>query len=114
MTIKNAPHINPKKKEFWEAKIKEWEGSGLSKTRFFKEQSIAESSFGKWYKRLRENFNKNNDEVSFSPIKIEKEKIELSSPLLILLKGNIKISIPNNADKSTLKMLLEILGVLPC
>jgi len=114
MTIKNAPHINPKKKEFWEAKIKEWEGSGLSKTSFLKERSIAESSFGKWYRRLRENFKKNNNEVSFVPIKIGQEKMESNSPLLILLKGNVKISIPNNADESTLKMLLEILGVLPC
>ena len=48
------------KREIWEARIKAWEASGLSKVVFCKEQNITKSSFGKWYKRLSEKFKKND------------------------------------------------------
>jgi len=112
MSIKKS--FSENKKEFWEAIIKEWKISGLSKTLFCKQRSIAESSFGKWYRRLKENFKKNNPEVAFVPITIKKEKSESGSPLLLVLKDNIKITIPKDTDAPTLKMLLEMLGVLPC
>jgi hypothetical protein len=112
MPTKSKPHIIENKKEIWEARIKEWEASGLSKALFCKKRSLSKSSFWKWYGRLAENFKK--DKFSFIPIKIKKGEIELSSPLLILLKGDIKIAIPKDVNASTLKMLLETLGVLPC
>jgi len=102
------------KKEMWEERIKAWEASGLSKVVFCKKQNITKSSFGKWYKRLSEKFKKNVHDVSFVPIKIKKDKIESSSPLLIVLKDNIKIVIPNDVNVPTLKMLLEVLGILSC
>lgn len=114
--IMSTKIVNKKqnKKELWKARIKAWETSGLSKSDFCKEQHIPHSSFWKWYKRLSEKFKKEARDISFVPIKIKKEKIESNSPLLILLNGNIKIAIPNDVDMSTLKILLEVLGVLSC
>ncbi len=114
MPIKNTPRINPKKKEYWEAKIKEWSASGLSKILFCKERGITGSAFGKWYKRLVKDLQKNTHETSFVPIKIKNLGIKTESPLYLLLKHDIKVSIPNDVNRSTLKMLLEMLGVLPC
>ena len=73
MSIKKS--FSENKKEFWEAIIKEWKISGLSKTLFCKQRSIAESSFGKWYRRLKENFKKIIQKLPLFRLPLKKKKV---------------------------------------
>jgi hypothetical protein len=68
------------KREVWEARIKAWGASGLSKSVFCKEQNITKSSFWKWYRRLSEKFKKNVHDIFFVPQPIPKS---IASPGLL-------------------------------
>ena len=114
MQPKNKQNYYTARKEYWEAIFQEWKVSGLTKRLFCEQKNIASSSLHKWIKRLEKSHQAVHSDSLFLPITVRKEKINPDSSLMLLLKGGVSLSISEDVNKSALKILLEVLGVLPC
>jgi len=106
------------KKVYWQNLIREWEESGMSQAAFCRTRNITHSNFFMWRRRLAAESTPPLSAV-FAPVKIKQEDIMLckptsSTPVRLILKNNVRLEIASGIDKATLKVVLDVLGVLPC
>lgn len=106
------------KKVYWQNIIREWEKSGMSQAAFCRTRNITHSNFFVWRKRLAAESTAPLSAV-FAPVTIKQEDIMLSKPtasmpVRLVLKNNVRLEIASGIDKATLKVVLDVLGVLPC
>jgi transposase-like protein len=103
----------------WQNLINEWTNSGLSQAAFCRTRGIAHSNFFNWRKRLSQQKSLPAPTSLFAPIEIKQEesklcKVSLSTPVVLLLKNNVRLEITSSIDKAALKLVFDVLGVLPC
>jgi hypothetical protein len=98
---------NQDREEYWQNHYILFKKSGLSQKAYCREKEISYWSFNPWKRRFdKKKINMSFQEVpvKFGQDKSSEEKIE------IILKDNIRISIPDNFSSETLKNLMQILG----
>ena len=106
--------MNQGKAKQWQTTIKRWKKSGLSITRWCKQEGISRPSFFYWGRKLGElPFSTRKRSSPSGPagfIELERETrsgIELSF-------GEIKIHLEEDFNKNTLKRLLEVAKEARC
>ena len=92
----------------WRLIVSEWESSGESQSIFCKNKGIVYSMFGYWRGKLKELSNKPTS--GFKAIRTP----TMGMPIKLHLQNGIVITVPTNIDKTSMKNLFDLLGILPC
>lgn len=91
----------------WVSLIEQWKSSALSQNKFCESLGISRQLFSAHYNRL----NKNEKPLAkFIPVKLTQEILpspSAASNFVLLWPNGIKLSIPVNADKDTLKIIIS-------
>ncbi len=95
------------RKKYWEKYYLSFTRSGLTQREFCRQNKISYWSFNHWKKR----FDKTKSDVSLQEIPLRiPEKLNGNKSIEIILKNNIRLSIPENFSHATLKQVIAVLG----
>lgn len=112
-SVSDASHqiVKINKKEYWVAKIQQWEKSGLSQSAFCKKYSVTPSSFYYWKSRLlNQKKNKPAKSNRFTPIEIQKTR-PTQDVMRLMLPSGVRIEIPLTISSDKLTGILKSFGV---
>ena len=91
---------------FWEAKISEWEKSGLSREKFFQKEGLNRSTAGYWFRKLQ----RKGDGEGFVEITSTEVKSVSRESLKVTVRGKYTIEIgDNNFNRAIFSEVVKIL-----
>jgi tagatose-1,6-bisphosphate aldolase non-catalytic subunit AgaZ/GatZ len=96
-----------RREEYWQEHYREFKKSGLTQRAYCREKELSYWAFNPWKRRfdnVLKDMSLQEIPVKFVPEKISEKKIE------IILKDNLRISVPEKFSSETLKMLMKLLG----
>lgn len=92
---------------FWKHHYISFNKSGLTQREFCRQNELNYWSFNQWKRR----FDKSELDVSLQEISLSlPEKSQSKEFIEIIFKNDIRLSIPDNFSKNTLKQIVEIFG----
>lgn len=91
------------KTKYWGRHIAAWQRSGLSQERYCRNNKIAKSAFGYWYRKLNK---KNVAALVQVPV-----TIAMAAAIEVQIGSNIKIKVQQGFDPKLLKAIVEALEV---
>ena len=97
------------KQRFWHAHIKAWEKSGLSQNEYCRRNQLKNNRLTYWKKKFK---TPTASPVNFVPVPVsgvERAKRGRDSGLTILV-GNIRITLDNEFNATTLSRVIDSLG----
>jgi hypothetical protein len=97
------------KRHYWQGRIDTWQESGLSVTRWCKENNETQSTFEYWKKLFRQK-PKQKSEAGFAELTADTAKDAESGFELHI--GQVAIRLRHNFDAPTLSRVLQLLGGL--
>ncbi len=100
---------NLEKKQHWQGRIDAWKESGLSATRWCRENDTAQSTFNYWKKQLRQN-PQQESEAGFTELALDTDTAVESG--LEIHVGQVAIRLRHDFDAPTLNRVLQLLGGL--
>ncbi len=96
------------KKKYWKGHIIKWQRSGLSRSRYCKDENISYWSFRDWSKKLEE---LESSKVVRVPHEVYQGEQAIESSIEIVIHENLSIRIKKGYDCDTLRSLLVEFGV---
>lgn len=93
-----------KRREYWQAMIKQQEQSGLTVQAFCAEQGITEGSFYNWRKQLR-----GSAPVSFALVEARPGGIRPKMAVEVVMANGERVQVAPGTDAATLRMILAVL-----
>jgi len=108
---KGQKESNNQKRQFWQMVIETWQNSGMSISKFCKDEGLAEGTFYNWRKKLTDGRSQTNKQAVKNPSAFIKVAIPKSNHALLELElssGNT-LRISSGADNKTLSSVLLVL-----
>ena len=92
------------------ALIRQWEASGISQEKFFKQHSIAKSTFGYWRRKYIAEMGRSRERKDFIPViisdAIQHNQGQSTSPIELIYPNGIRLICSSAMDLSLLKPLI--------
>lgn len=93
-------------RDYWHKHYDSFNKSGLTQRDYCRQEELGYWTFNSWKRR----FDKSESDVTLQelPIKVSPTH-SACSPIEIILKNNLKLSIPDNFSKNSLKKIMSVL-----
>lgn len=95
-------------KEQMYALIREWERSGLSQEKFFKQHRVPRSTFAYWRKKYLREAGQGKGQDSFIPVKVDDADENTPELLQVIYPNGVRLVCSPGMDLSRLKPLIVL------
>ncbi|CAM2065773.1 hypothetical protein SCOR_10365 [Sulfidibacter corallicola] len=108
--MRNLSEARAQKRELWQARIEDWQASGLNQSAYCRQQGLALPQFQYWKRRIYETEPRRG--LRLVPIEMEKKSSATSEsrePIRLHAHGYI-LDIGSGSDVTLLAAILDVLG----